>query len=536
MKRLTSQNSLHFNFSFGLTFAGFVVLVLLVLFPSCKKDSNNPVTPNYAQIRSDVETVLEFNANKQCAMLTVVKTLSDDYKKKIAEGDFTYQELDATYSKLYALQHSQAAVEKASKNLEDSFDAGFRSSILESRGTASKLDEYFKWLASSAENSRKRILFVSENFTQNQKLDLYNSLKSDWKTKVSSEADFWNQLGQGKLDNYAPQIYNDLFFNTSSDFSKAAVLKNLTPDKIFVKEMAEGLAKGTEVMIQSPKLAALKLAQSCGFAQNSTEYSDKVKVLYGDQVQKVIGNDVKQIILNKLNGFSDYNGTVDASKISDEAGEAVKIMTDFTLGSDDPNNWIKNTTGLGLGKVLDSNPETGKKSDVVIAVKSDKNLNPKGPKVIIAIDPVEDDTDKEDVVDIFMPSGEWVINSVNKSGNNDKVITEVNDNGSSIIPVSTDPNASHTTGQLSLSVWIAPADPGPLEEVTVTAKISPAKSGEDIYFKIVGSDGYTKDATTPTDADGKATFKIPGGGAGVSDEVTIKIVSSGITRTLNYSF
>ncbi len=532
MKRFNFLNLLKIS----LSFFGVIVLSLFLLFPACKKDSNNNVTPNYTQIRTDVETILEFNAQKQCAMLTVARTLSNDYKKKIADGDLTYQEMDAAYSKLYALQQSKAVVEKASKNLEDSFESGFRSNILESRGTASRLDEYLKWLASSAENSRKRILYVSENFNQNQRLEMYNSLKSEWKSKVSSEADFWNQLGQGKLDFVAPQIYNDLYNNTSSEFNKAAALKKLTPDKIFIKEMAEGLSKGTEVMVQSPKLAALKLAQSCGFAQSSTEYSDKIKVLYGNDAQKVIANDVKQVLIDKLSGFNDYNGPVDVTKISNEAGDAMKIMTDFTIGSEDPGNWVKNTTDLGLGKVLDSNNETGKKSDVVIAVKSDKNLNPKGPKIIISFDPVEDDTDKEDVVDIFMPSGEWVINSVNKSGNNDKVITEIIDNVSSIIPVSTDPNSSHTGGQYSLSVWITPADPGPSEGVTVIAKISPAKSGEDINFKVLGSDGYTKEAITPTDIDGKASFSIPGGAAGVSDEVTIKIVSSGVTRTLNYSF
>ena len=86
------------------------------------------------------------------------------------------------------------------------------------------------------------------------------------------------------------------------------------------------------------------------------------------------------------------------------------------------------------------------------------------------------------------------------------------------------------------SLHISPVAQGQGEGVTVIEKISPAKSGEDINFKVLGSDGYTKEAITPTNIDGKASFSIPGGAAGVSDEVTIKIVSSGVTRTLNYSF
>jgi len=79
-----------------------------------------------------------------------------------------------------------------------------------------------------------------------------------------------------------------------------------------------------------------------------------------------------------------------------------------------------------------------------------------------------------------------------------------------------------------------PVDPGPGEGVTVTATTIPPMAGCIISFSIVGTDGYTNSASPTTDANGSATFYIPGGAEGVVDTVTISV--GGQTTTVVYSF
>ena len=80
-----------------------------------------------------------------------------------------------------------------------------------------------------------------------------------------------------------------------------------------------------------------------------------------------------------------------------------------------------------------------------------------------------------------------------------------------------------------------PLDPGPGEGVTVVATIIPVVAGCDVSFSIVGTDGYTKSGTYGTDANGNASFYIPGGAAGVVDHVTITS-SNGKTFVVTYVF
>jgi hypothetical protein len=80
-----------------------------------------------------------------------------------------------------------------------------------------------------------------------------------------------------------------------------------------------------------------------------------------------------------------------------------------------------------------------------------------------------------------------------------------------------------------------PPDPGPYQGVTVTATIFPFVSGCQISFSIVGTDGYTNSETYETDANGQASFYIPGAEEGVHDIVTIT-ASNGNTYTVTYTF
>lgn len=521
------------KFTNGISVSTFTFLLVFLLMgvSACKKDKTPE--PANAQFRTDVETILEFNAVKQGVMIDIVKTMSDDYTKKIGEGTYTYAELDAIYSKLNGLQSYKESVELASSRLESDLEAGYKGNIVESRGVAGKLGEFWGWLAGTSKNSRERIITVSSNLTEAERTTLYNGLRPEWKSQTTSQADYWQKLQQGKFDYSASQMYNDMYHNGNTNFDDVAMDKNLTPGKIFVKEGAEGVTKGAEVMIEVTKTVAPGLGKGIELVEKGKEYTERINTLYTNP-KKGIADEVKNAIANKLGGFIDIDGAVDAGKISSEMGTAIKILTDFTLGSDDPSDWVKNAIDLGLGKVLDGNK--GNKADIVIGVKSENNKDTKVPSIVISVDPKSDDTDIDDVVDIMLPAGEWVITAINSLGISDKVITEIIKNIATVIPMSTEANGSHTIGQISLSVWLSPADPGPGQGVTVTAKVSPAKANEDIFFSIVGTDGYSNSSTKATDTEGKATFYIPGGAEGVRDEVTIRIESNGVTRILNYTF
>lgn len=80
-----------------------------------------------------------------------------------------------------------------------------------------------------------------------------------------------------------------------------------------------------------------------------------------------------------------------------------------------------------------------------------------------------------------------------------------------------------------------PPDPGPGEGVTVVATLVPIAENCNISFSIVGTDGYSNSATTPSNASGQASFYIPGGAEGVVDHVTISS-SNGKTYTVTYVF
>lgn len=80
-----------------------------------------------------------------------------------------------------------------------------------------------------------------------------------------------------------------------------------------------------------------------------------------------------------------------------------------------------------------------------------------------------------------------------------------------------------------------PPDPAPYQGVTVTATLFPPVEGCQINFSIVGTDGYSKSESYNSDANGQASFYIPGGAEDVYDVVTIT-TSNGLTFKVTYTF
>lgn len=88
---------------------------------------------------------------------------------------------------------------------------------------------------------------------------------------------------------------------------------------------------------------------------------------------------------------------------------------------------------------------------------------------------------------------------------------------------------------LFVNAYASPANPSPGQSVSVVATVIPAIKGCDIHFHIIGTDGYEDSETIKTDANGQASFGIPGAEKGVFDKVSIK-TSNGKSYTVTYTF
>ena len=84
----------------------------------------------------------------------------------------------------------------------------------------------------------------------------------------------------------------------------------------------------------------------------------------------------------------------------------------------------------------------------------------------------------------------------------------------------------------AVAVIVNPPDPGPGESYVPSATISPAVAGVEISISVRGTDGFTRDESGTTDANGDVTFaSIPGGQGEVIDSITV--VAGGAGNSLS---
>lgn len=510
-----------------------ITLSFILVMPACDDGGSDPEEESAnVQARTEIEAITEFAAVKQSVTYDIMSTFSDDYTTKFFQNDdLAYEQIDFVFERIASLSEYEDEVGEAVSKLLTKSALNKSGNIHSVAGLGDALSGFFSWMSGSGKRSRNRILTVASNMNDSERSKLYNSLRDDWKSKSSNESDFWQKLENGDFDTQASQMYNDFYHNADSDFPYLAQDKGLTIQKIVHKEGAEGVEKGSKLMIEVTKTVT-PLGKGMDMVEKADEYKEKVKKLYNDP-SGAIKDEVKSAIANKLGGFIDIDGAVDAGKLSENSAAAIKFITDYALGSDDPAEWIKKGYDYGLGKLLDSDQD-GSKADIVLAEKKDDDED--GPSVVISVDPKDDDSSLDDVIDILVSAGEWIFSTFDNEGNNDKVEIEINDGVGTVIVISTDPEGDHNKGGYALSVWASPADPAPGQGVTVHARISPQVSGVSIHFSMSGTDGWTQDETSSTDASGLATFYIPGGSEGVRDNVIIEISETGLTRTINYTF
>ena len=86
-----------------------------------------------------------------------------------------------------------------------------------------------------------------------------------------------------------------------------------------------------------------------------------------------------------------------------------------------------------------------------------------------------------------------------------------------------------------INATASPAHPAPGQSVTVTATLTPPIEGCEIYFHVIGTDGYENEETEISDAKGEAFFHIPGAAEDVFDKVTIRSCN-GKEYIVSYTF
>lgn len=488
------------------------------------------------QLTQDVYTLTEFAALKQLFALQVMETFTDGYTAGFMQEELTYEQIDALLATQADLAAYESRVNAALMRLEATLVtnqtvASYSSYDQGDVGTASlggALSRFWNWMSGSAKRSRERTLRVASNYTPAQRERLYNALRPRFQAYGSDSEDFWLKLQDGDLDNAAPQIFNDLY-HSDPDFGDDSLDRDLSIQKIVRREGAEGVEAGAELMVEVVKTVT-PLGEGMELAEKGIEYINNIGDCLEDPVE-FIQDEIKNKVVGELEGFVDIDGLVDAEPLGQGLGQAVKTLTDIQVGSENPADWFKEAAEWGVAQVLDLT-EQEVTSDVAIAVSIDPE---QALQVVISLlDAINATGDKE--IHVGLPAGDWSIAAVTEEGNHDTVEVEIKEQENSVVVVNTDPEADQPGTEFSLSVWIAPASPGPGQSVTVYARIAPAVAGEEIFFSIVGTDGYTKSETNLTNAEGLATFYIPGGGEGVVDTVTVRLVRTGQTRVITYSF
>lgn len=95
--------------------------------------------------------------------------------------------------------------------------------------------------------------------------------------------------------------------------------------------------------------------------------------------------------------------------------------------------------------------------------------------------------------------------------------------------------ASSCSDIMFVTAYPSPANPAPEQDVLVYATTIPPVSNCEILFQIVGTDGYSDSETVITNAQGVATFSIPGAEEETVDNVTIT-TSNGKSYSISYIF
>ena len=379
------------------------------------------------QFREDVAVFADYAVQKQFITLYYLKATSDNFSRNMLKGTVSREEYDVFFGKVAGMASHIKEYEAAFKNLEKS---GILTSV-NTKGIIQSGKNFLSWITGSGENSRERILKVASNLPAEQRTDLYNNLRSEWKGKASGEKDFWNKLEKGDFDNQASQMYND-FYHSNMDFAETSTEKGLTIQKIFVVEGSKGVEAGAELMVD-----VLQTTTSFVSGPDAGDVGEMTLDIYNASTGANT-SEISQELTENINDMDPQDPTVKELG----AGYAAKMAAIIKEINDVAKTDAENAPGTNRSFVFVEDDDTESKADIVVA-QNPSSTSTSMASIYVTIGNIIDEGEK--FIYTILNKGKWLISAVDADGNKSTQEVDVPAGDVILVTLTTTPPVSDDT-------------------------------------------------------------------------------------------
>ncbi|MCW3130812.1 MAG: DUF4350 domain-containing protein [Methanophagales archaeon] len=482
-----------------------------------------------------METLVNFSIANELNILRVLEIFSNNFTEPLfgESVEPSYEDYDTLYEIMQEYASHQDEVLNAIDTLSGS-SLTTESLVIEAKSANSGIWDsikdtflgFFGYAGGAGKRARERILAISEQCPN--KNELFEGIDPCFLGGAKNWDEFKQKLESGELDTKAAQIHRRLCQPGGNiDYACKAQGMNERPIDVCHKEGAELVKKGVEFEVEASLTVLGKtfpgITTGYEYAKKGKEYVEYVEKVYEDPV-----NTIKESVKNKVEEkFKDLVDETTKKALGEELSEKILDFTKKTIGKDKPSEILQEVYGYGTAILVDADSES--KTSSAIAINKDTEADVK--MVTYVGDPEKDP--------FYLPPGDYHTVAMDDQGNKDEVVdVPITSGQGTVVAVDTSEQQGEEQPPIiySLSVVASPADPAPGQYVTVTATISPPTEGIEIYFHIIGTDGYKDTKTLLTNAEGKAYFSIPGAKEGVRDTVTVRVVETGQEKIFSYVF
>lgn len=415
-------------------FKGGLLMITALSLSSCSGQKDGPEYEGTQNFRKDAVTFTEMALLKNQLELKLYSYASDGFKKDYFAGEISADEYHDYFKSVSEMALRVEEYEKAIKQLN-------KSGILSTpttKGILGSAHDFFSWVTGAGERSRERILTVASNLTEGDRTQLYDRLRPEWKSKSSSEADFWNKLEKGDYDSQASQMFSD-FQIDNENFAFTSAEKNLTLHKIVVTEGVKGVETGAGLYVD-----AIGDVTGLGTGMDVAN----VMVMTGDLIEADNPVDKAEIAKNiskSLFGLGLDVGDFDQATLFKYGMDAADIVAK-NLGQKLAD--IKNIAAADAKSVINvADTDPGSSCDVVIAVKDlpSVDISEWGAPVFVSVGKTPDG-----VIPVKLDVGDYKITAIDKEGNKDTQKVTAPKGGEKTVTVETiSPKDREETGKPS---------------------------------------------------------------------------------------
>lgn len=247
---------------------GLVIMLIFILIIStgCKLSFGLSGSGDKADALSDkkaIDTLAQFSIANELAVLEVLKILSEDFTQPLFSNSVRVSAED--YNNLFSLMGNISVYKNAVETSlaviiprELAYNISIKTASLlpvpspeslnpKSPGILSDFFDFFGFLDGAGKRSRERIIMLSQIASDAQKQQMYEELRSSWKSQAQDYNEWFQKLGNGDFDNIAAQVHND--FSTNPDlgfYADAATAKGERPLDIVHREGGTMIEKGSK--------------------------------------------------------------------------------------------------------------------------------------------------------------------------------------------------------------------------------------------------------------------------------------------------